>query len=429
MSSGEFHSVSTSIIFILPDRQRKEVDEEKDEQLRVSIQKYGLIHPIVISRDNQLVAGYRRLLRCRELGWTHISVQYLDEIDEDTKEDIEWEENERRSDLSWQEKHDFLIKRIERQKAKNPDWTQDKMAADTNKVQSVINDHLIVESFKNNPTVASSETFNKALKEAKRLKERAKADAWVNASLSDFDKCASPIIQADFHEWAKAYDGPKFNLIHCDFPYGINSQASGSNPSGYDDRPEVYWELIATLTTKIDTFCAESAHMIFWCSANIAIAHATYIRLCRIPGFSWDEVPLMWVKSDGKGIAPDPQRRFRRVYELAFFGWRGDRRHSALKDNAFAAPSTGEHPHAKPTSVLQHFFSGLVDANTRLLDPTCGSGSAIRAAMALGARRENVLGLERDPEYAADAIRLLRSEGFLPRSGEAGFNGQETTGE
>ena len=32
-----------------------------------------------------------------------------------------------------------------------------------------------------------------------------------------------PIITADFTEWAPTYTGQKFAFIHCDFPYGINT--------------------------------------------------------------------------------------------------------------------------------------------------------------------------------------------------------------
>jgi predicted RNA methylase len=46
-----------------------------------------------------------------------------------------------------------------------------------------------------------------------------------------------------------------------------------------------------------------------------------------------------------------------------------------------------------------------VDSTTRLLDPTCGSGSALRAAKSLGASA--VLGLERDASYADEARRSL----------------------
>jgi tRNA G10 N-methylase Trm11 len=45
----------------------------------------------------------------------------------------------------------------------------------------------------------------------------------------------------------------------------------------------------------------------------------------------------------------------------------------------------------------------VVDENTRLLDPTCGSGSALRAADRMGAA--SVLGLEVNPEFASNARR------------------------
>jgi DNA modification methylase len=50
----------------------------------------------------------------------------------------------------------------------------------------------------------------------------------------------------------------------------------------------------------------------------------------------------------------------------------------------------------------------FVDENTIMLDPTCGSGSAVRAAEALGAPR--ILGIELDPEFTDRAnIELAKS--------------------
>ena len=45
----------------------------------------------------------------------------------------------------------------------------------------------------------------------------------------------------------------------------------------------------------------------------------------------------------------------------------------------------------------------IVDEYTNMLDPTCGSGSALRAAEALGASR--MLGLEWNESFAADATK------------------------
>lgn len=42
--------------------------------LELSIAKVGLLNPIVIDENNRLVAGYRRLVACRNLGWQEIEV-------------------------------------------------------------------------------------------------------------------------------------------------------------------------------------------------------------------------------------------------------------------------------------------------------------------------------------------------------------------
>jgi DNA modification methylase len=51
----------------------------------------------------------------------------------------------------------------------------------------------------------------------------------------------------------------------------------------------------------------------------------------------------------------------------------------------------------KPEPVLREFFRMFVDEFTTMLDPTCGSGTALRAAEGLGAKR--VLGIEIDKEF------------------------------
>jgi len=42
--------------------------------LAQSIRDLGLLHPIIIRSDGRLLAGLRRLLACRQLGWREIPV-------------------------------------------------------------------------------------------------------------------------------------------------------------------------------------------------------------------------------------------------------------------------------------------------------------------------------------------------------------------
>jgi DNA modification methylase len=125
--------------------------------------------------------------------------------------------------------------------------------------------------------------------------------------------------------------------------------------------------------------------------------------------FTVNPYPLIWVKSDNSGILPDFERGPRQIYETAFFGARGDRKIVRAKANAVFLPSEKDiHMSIKPRDMLSHFFQMLVDGTTRMLDPTCGSGSALRAAEALGANY--VFGLERDAEFARLANQKLDAQ-------------------
>jgi hypothetical protein len=130
--------------------------------------------------------------------------------------------------------------------------------------------------------------------------------------------------------------------------------------------------------------------------------------------FTIDPFPLLWLKSDGVGLLPDPQRGPRRIYETCFFGARGDRKIVSSVGNAYAAPTDGrQHVSVKPEPVLRHFFRMFIDENSTVLDPTCGSGSALRAAESLGAA--HILGLELDPEFTERANLTLEAARRMKR--------------
>lgn len=48
--------------------------------LAASITALGLLHPIVIDPDGVLIAGGRRLIACRELGWDEVPVHVVDNL-------------------------------------------------------------------------------------------------------------------------------------------------------------------------------------------------------------------------------------------------------------------------------------------------------------------------------------------------------------
>jgi ParB family transcriptional regulator, chromosome partitioning protein len=62
------------------DRFRKDLGDIKT--LAISIQEIGLLQPIVVNQDNELIAGLRRLEACKLLGRTEVSttIVNLDDI-------------------------------------------------------------------------------------------------------------------------------------------------------------------------------------------------------------------------------------------------------------------------------------------------------------------------------------------------------------
>jgi len=73
------------------------------ELLKSSIQKYGLISPILIDAEYNLIAGQRRLNAVIELGYNEIDAHIVDESSKIVKLDMEMQENLVRKDFTDEE--------------------------------------------------------------------------------------------------------------------------------------------------------------------------------------------------------------------------------------------------------------------------------------------------------------------------------------
>lgn len=83
------------------------------ESLVNSIREYGLLHPIVVDSDYNLIAGCRRLLACEQIGQTEIEAKVLEDVSEKELRILELEENIRRKDLTELEKSKNLVELAE----------------------------------------------------------------------------------------------------------------------------------------------------------------------------------------------------------------------------------------------------------------------------------------------------------------------------
>lgn len=89
-------------------RVRRELGDIKP--LMESMKHYGLLNPIVVTRDLELVAGQRRYQAARRLGWTAIQCRIIDNRDRVSILEIEIEENTARKDFTSDEMADALLR-------------------------------------------------------------------------------------------------------------------------------------------------------------------------------------------------------------------------------------------------------------------------------------------------------------------------------
>jgi ParB family chromosome partitioning protein len=68
-----------------------------------SISKFGLLQPVILNKNYELIAGYRRLQAAIQLGWQTIDAVIMNSDDKLTKLEIEIEENVIRKDFTYDE--------------------------------------------------------------------------------------------------------------------------------------------------------------------------------------------------------------------------------------------------------------------------------------------------------------------------------------
>lgn len=437
-------------------RQRKEL--KNIEELAESMQRLGQLQPIIIDSEFNLIAGERRFRAAQLLKWAEVRTEFYASLEPARQQEVEFEENVKRLDLVWWERTEAIEGYHNLRRADDPDWSMAGTARCLGMNPSEISNALMVAAqLKIEPAIKAMGAFASAVNYCRRKMDRAiqsETDQFLNAlDMDDADEGsesettsesgrggnspssvrqpgidaapveqnpfrASPsrfqVLNMNFLEMAAATVGKKkANFLHCDFPYGVNmgtNALQGTRPDlkRYDDSEDVYFTLIKALLDNQDRICYYSCHIMFWFSMNF---YSQTVELFEEAGWTVNPFPLIWHKSDGKGLLPDPQRGGRRTYETALLISRGDRkivRPVALSISLPTNKSTATHLSEKPLPVLDHFFRMFVDESTELLDPTAGSGNAVTAALNAGAM--SAIGLEIDPEFADAAnVRIKKA--------------------
>lgn len=439
------------------DRERRQREVFTIDDLVLSIPQRGQLQPIIVRPFTEvegfqfkLIAGERRLttfLEHPEFGQVQATIR--DTADAAELETVELEENIRRQDLAWTERVEAVLRIHEHQVAANPKWSLTNTADYLGEIYRTVHRQIMVAKAirEGNTKVADANGWDPAytILEAQNSRKREHATAALNEDIAgSFQPLSSyapgdvktiqsaaataisqgkteilalpaaespvPILNLDCIPWMNDYRGVPFNFFHCDFPYGINydemDQANLEKQGSYEDSPEVYFSILDAFCKNLNRLISVEAHGIFWFSTKMWDETHDFFRK-NAPDLWIQDVPLVWLKSDNRGILADPRRRPRNITEFALLITRGDRKIVKPVSNAYSAPTSKTiHGSEKPVPVLKHFFSMLVDENTRMIDPTSGSANSLIAA--LDFRPASMLGLEKDSTFHSRSVEAFR---------------------
>ena len=407
-------------------RQRKELEanDATITELMASMKSVGQIQPIVISRDGRLLAGRRRIEAAVRLGWQTIKAIIWEDLDLLEQKTLEYDENSKRKQLTWQESaaaikeiHDLKIAKEGRQ------WSRSDTARALGLSIGKVSEDLDLAVALSNPRVARWPTRRGAIGTVKRERElvlvrelarRRAHDVGIEVDVPSETFAAGVVYNGDCREILARLAEASVDMVVTDPPWGIDlatsSQWTHKWIATYDDRPESVRELLAGSFKQIGRVLKPLCHLFTFFPAQ-EIAY--WVDLLNNSGISARQRPLIWYKSGQQGIS-DVYTSFLPAYESILWGFKTGEAHYRLfnrplpEAQAHPREDTIWHENSKPVEMLKSWIEACTAPNEIVLDPFCGGGSTLVAATESG---RYYIGVEQDPvNYAKCVERLHKLE-------------------
>ena len=370
------------------------------ESLAQSIETEGLINPITIDQDDNLLAGGRRLAAVIMLKWDEITCNIMQIESEGDLRIIELIENIQRKELSWSEQANLVSRINTLMKSQHTDWTQNKTAELLKMSPGHVSDQIMIADVAENvPTLAEKATFKDAVKIyrslctsiaetelTERLLERAEKKMRPEQSdeLSERDKFVA--LNAESYKIRDVFDGlnevsfDHFDYVEIDPPYdsaGFDPKYKKTKLEIYGDR--TYFEFINTLVKVCYSKMSPNSFMLLWFPTQDYPLFAEILEH-NMDGF--DRIPAVWYKNTQP--AGDLERTLSRRYEMFFVAWKG-KPVLQLKGlpNVFTYPTVPSserwHPVQRPLDMMIYLNDIFSPKNGNTLIPFAGSGTSINA--------------------------------------------------
>lgn len=394
---------------------RREREELGDiEELAISIAKFGLLEPIIVDDNNELIAGFRRLTAHQQNGAVTILAIRQNDIDEITAKELELEENFRRKDMTWQERVRGLEELDRLRRMKDPNWNQVKTAivAGGNTTQRDVSQAIsmakMMELF---PEIKKAKSLNQAQNWAKAKAASVQRVIEVKENPQSYADIESKLILGDSVEVIKTVPDESFHAIITDPPFGIGyeDRTAGNTDSvtAYEDDEEKYRRILSMApdlyrVLKPNGWCVWFLGMTWYQEAK---------ETFRAAGFVVDEIPIIWDRSAGRCFTTRPDRWFPKGYDIALHMIKGEPKMAKpLRSNILAIPPVPteerEQSVERPVELYKALITALTIPGEKVADFFAGSGSCPAACEET---KRDWFAVEKSPERRARAIQKIKA--------------------
>ena len=376
------------------------------ESLAQSIENEGLINPITIDTELNLLAGGRRLAACKLLNHDSITATIFKIDTEHELRIIELIENVQRKEMLWFEQAS-LVKRInDLMKKSEKTWTQTKTSKLLKMSIGHISDQIMIaDVIKQIPHIQEMDSMKDAVKSyralcasiaetelSERLQKKAtshRAEQGADPNQTEDPHLAFLGINALAYRVADVFDGllelndtdvEKFDYVEIDPPYdaSFDYKYEKTKLEIYGNRS--YYDFMDLVIRNCSVLMRNNSFMVVWFPSR----DYTMFRTILTNWFdnNFDPIPAIWYKDTQP--AGDIDKMLTRRYESFFVAWRGNpvlqlKGLPNVLQYSTVQASDRWHPVQRPLDLMLRLQEIFCPITGRTLIPFAGSGVAINA--------------------------------------------------
>lgn len=370
------------------------------DELSHSILHTGLIQPITVDTDFNLLAGGRRLAACRLAGLSTIPVIVRHVDGKLDAREVELFENIHRKDMTWPEQanltkciHEMMLEKHGKPTGgggTQTGWTAKDTAGLIGRSRQYVQDALsLADALEVVPELASQPTADKARRKLKRVIKDLRTEKALKAAdenqYGNVMKWASKHYEiGDALQKIKRTPQGSAHFAEVDPPYAIDlaNKRDDQEPmqTYLEVHPDDYPTFIREIAFQTFRVLAKDAWCVWWFGPTW---HHVVKTILIEAGFKVNDVPSIWFKIETPTSSNSPNIHLSYAYEPFFVCRKGNPRLQKSRTNVFVFPGvpTTQRIHAteRPVPLIREILSTFVPPGSRLIVPFLGSGNTLIA--------------------------------------------------